>query len=169
MPTQIGECVETRVRSVGNGSRTRPGSGSAISFAEWRATRCPMSRCRRSTIARRRCRDDVPCPHPERLSAGRQSRPQIPHHKQKDRADLDLARRGAWVRRRLSFSGRRCRTPERPRRFPRHSVFRKVASRIKPSGQGPWPDAVLMWPASPASTSVEPQAFAFASASAKEP
>ena len=41
---------------------------------------------------------------------------------------------------------------------------RKLAKTMMPSGQGPWPDSALMWPASPASTSIEPQALAMSPA-----
>ena len=46
---------------------------------------------------------------------------------------------------------------------PRHAdqaarPCRNDPNRNTPSGQGPWPEAPLIWPASPASTSVDPQA-----------
>ena len=40
------------------------------------------------------------------------------------------------------------------------SFDRNPAKRIKPSGHGPWPEATLMCPASPASANCEPQASA---------
>jgi hypothetical protein len=65
----------------------------------------------------------------------------------------------------MNFSSCSGRVPhETPRGGLRHSRFRKPANRISPSGQGPKPASVLMWPESPASTIAEPQAKAVSSA-----
>ena len=42
----------------------------------------------------------------------------------------------------------------------RHNAFKNPAKRIRPSGQGPWPLSLLMWPERPASTSSAPSARA---------
>lgn len=49
-----------------------------------------------------------------------------------------------------------------------HSVFRNAAKRMTPSGQGPCPLSLLMWPENPASINSAPSARAKSSLSAKE-